>query len=158
MTAGRDDLAQELLASDEQIAGITEAVWMSFTGKVIRSADGQAPAGTGDVTVGRVAVTGEWRGWVLLACPPQLARSAASAMFDRPAGELTEAEVADALGELTNMIGGNVKSLLPGPSFLSMPEVTAGPSSATRIPDAVLVSQVELVCEGLRLAVSLWRP
>jgi chemotaxis protein CheX len=151
-------MTQELLATDEQIVGITQDVWSSFTGRPVEAAPREEALDGGDVAVGRVEVTGGWRGWVLLACPTRLARAAAAAMFERPAETLTDDEVADALGELTNMIGGNVKSLLPGPSFLSMPEVTAGPSSATRIPDAVLVSQVELVCEGLRLAVSLWRP
>ena len=35
-------------------------------------------------------------------------------------------DVADAVGELVNMIGGNVKSLMPGPSTLSLPLVRAG--------------------------------
>jgi chemotaxis protein CheX len=157
MIAGSDDLTRGLPATDEQIVGITQAVWTSFTGKVIRSVDDQVVADTDDVTVGCVAVTGEWQGCVLLACPAQLARAAAAAMFDRPAEELTDDEVADALGELTNMIGGNIKSLLPGPSLLSMPAVTVGASYTVRIPRAVLVNRVALACEHLRLTVSIWQ-
>jgi chemotaxis protein CheX len=82
---------------------------------------------------------------------------AASAMFDRPAEQLGDQDVADALGELTNMIGGNIKSLIPGPSRLSMPAVTVGGSSTVRVPGAALLSTVSLACGGLPLTVSVWR-
>jgi chemotaxis protein CheX len=143
--------------TDEEVLGITRDVWESFTGRTIDVADGQPQRDGGDVTVGSVTVSGEWQGSVLLACPAQLARMAASAMFDRPAGELDDREVADALGELTNMIGGNIKSLIPGPSRLSMPAVTVGASLTVRMPRAALVTTVSLACEGLPLTVSVWR-
>jgi chemotaxis protein CheX len=143
-------------ATDEQIVGIAQDVWSSFTGKVIRWANDEVVAGSDDVTVGSVAVTGEWRGYVLLACPTQLARTAASAMFDVPAEQLTDDEVADALGELTNMIG-NIKSLLPRPGHLSMPAVTVGASNVAPMPRAQLLNKVSLACDGLQLAVSVWQ-
>jgi len=143
--------------TDEEILGITRDVWESFTGRAIDVADGQAHPGGGDVTVGCVTVTGAWQGRVLLACPAQLARMAAAAMFDLPAEQLDDREVADALGELTNMIGGNIKSLIPGPSRLSMPAVTVGASLTVPMPGMALVSTVSLACEGLPLTVSVWR-
>ena len=136
---------------------ITRDVWESFTGTTLEPANGQARPDGGDVTVGCVTVTGEWQGSVLLACPARLARMAASAMFDLPAAQLDDDQVADALGELTNMIGGNIKSLIPGPSRLSMPTVTVGPSATVPTPGAVLLSTVSLACEGLPLTVSVWR-
>jgi len=142
--------------TDEEILGITRDVWESFTGRAIDVADGQARPG-GDVTVGCVTVTGAWQGSVRLACPARLARMAASAMFDRPADALDDQEVADALGELTNMVGGNIKSLIPGPSRLSMPAVTVGASPTVEPPRAALVTTVSLACEGLPLTVSVWR-
>ena len=39
---------------------------------------------------------------------------------------MTTADIADALGELANIIGGNVKSLLPEPCALSLPHVLVG--------------------------------
>jgi len=142
--------------TDEEILGITRDVWESFTGRAIDVADGQARPG-GDVTVGCVTVTGAWQGSVRLACPAQLARMAAAAMFDLPAEQLDDREVADALGELTNMVGGNIKSLIPGPSRLSMPAVTVGAAPTVKPPRAALVARVSLACEGLPLTVSVWR-
>jgi chemotaxis protein CheX len=142
--------------TDEEVLGITRDVWESFTGRTIELADHQVTSNGGDVTVGCVTVTGEWQGKVLLACPAQLARMAASAMFDLPAEQLDAEQVADALGELTNMIGGNIKSLIPGPSRLSMPTVTVGASSTDPTPHAALLSRVALACESLPLTVSVW--
>jgi chemotaxis protein CheX len=150
-------MTQELLATDEQIIGIVQDVWSSFTGKAIATGSEAAAGETGDVAVGRVLIRGRWRGCVLLACPARLARAAAAAMFDRPAEALTDDEVADALGELTNMIGGNVKSLLPGPSQLSMPAATVGASPTDPPPGATPVITVALACDGLPLTVSIWR-
>jgi chemotaxis protein CheX len=81
---------------------------------------------------------------------------AAAAMFGLSAVELTDAEVTDAVGELTNIIGGNIKSLLPGPSRLSMPVVTISPADAVRMPAAAPVNAVWLTCEGLPLTVGVW--
>ncbi len=157
MTASSGDLSGNMFATDEQIVGITQDVWSSFTGTAIRPAYDQPALDGGHITVSCVAVTGEWQGCVRLACPTQLARMAASAMFDLPAEKLTDDEVADALGELTNMIGGNIKGLLPGPSCLSMPTVTIGASDTVRTPHAVPVNTVSLTCEGLPLTVTVWQ-
>jgi chemotaxis protein CheX len=143
--------------TDEEVLGITRDVGESFTGRAIDVADGLPHRDGGAVTVGCVTVSGGWQGSVLLACPAQLARMAAAAMFDRPAEQLDDREVADALGELTNMVGGNIKSLIPGPSRLSMPAVTVGSSLTVPMPGMSLVSTVSLACEGLPLTVSVWR-
>lgn len=142
--------------TDEEVLAITRDVWESFTGRTIELADDQVRP-DGEVTVGCVRVTGEWQGNVLLACPAQLARMAASAMFDLPAAQLDDEQVADALGELTNMIGGNIKSLIPGPSRLSMPTVTVGASSTVPMGRGALLGTVSLACQGLPLTVSVWR-
>ena len=40
---------------------------------------------------------------------------------------LDDEDVEDALGELANVVGGNVKAVLPGPSVLGLPEVGTAP-------------------------------
>jgi chemotaxis protein CheX len=106
---------------------------------------------------GCVAVSGEWTGTVFLACDPELAAAAAEAMFAADPGTLSVDEVSDALGELTNMIGGNIKSLLPAPSRLSVPSVAEGESYTVRIPGARLLEQVVLVCSAGPLQISIWK-
>lgn len=78
--------------------------------------------GSGEI-VSTVEITGAWNGTVCLSCSVVAGRHAASAMFDMEDSELSPAEISDAVGELVNMVGGNIKSLLPGPTQLSLPTV-----------------------------------
>lgn len=54
----------------------------------------------------------------------ELVVDAAARLFGIPAHDVTEADLRDVAGELANVVGGNVKSMLPGPATLSLP-VTA---------------------------------
>jgi CheY-specific phosphatase CheX len=76
--------------------------------------------------VGFVEIDGPWRGRVTVSCSEQLATTITAQMFEMDPAETTKAELVDAMGEIANMIGGNVKALLPGPSKLSLPLVYHG--------------------------------
>lgn len=70
-----------------------------------------------------VDISGEWNGTACLSCSIAAGRRAASVMFEMDDEELTAAEISDAIGELINVVGGNIKGLLPSPSALSLPVV-----------------------------------
>ena len=143
----------------EQIVAIAQDVWSSFLGMDLEAdplgAGAEMPAGR--TVTGCVHVTGEWRGSIFLECGADLAQAAAEAMFAAEPGTLSHDEVSDALGELTNMIGGNIKSLLPAPSALSVPSVAEGESYTVRVPGAVRVEHVPLLSPGGPLSVSIWK-
>ena len=143
----------------EQITEIAQEVWESFLGLTLlpHPLGSDAPTITGRHMTGCVAVSGEWNGSVFLACDGELAAAAAEAMFAAEPGSLSSDEVSDALGELTNMIGGNIKSLLPAPSRLSVPSVAEGESYTVRVPGARLLEQVVLVCSAGPLHIALWK-
>ena len=50
-----------------------------------------------------------------------------------PAEELADEDVDDVLRELANILGGNVKSLLPGPSTLGLPQTGTPPRPGTDV-------------------------
>ena len=58
-------------------------------------------------------------------CPHELAAAPASIIFSIDEGAPPATERQDALLELTKMIGGNMKALLPEPCELSLPVVSA---------------------------------
>ncbi len=62
--------------------------------------------------------------------PRKTAVAIASNMFDMSEDELTEAEIRDALGEIVNMVGGNLKGIVEGESSLSLPCVCISAGSA----------------------------
>jgi chemotaxis protein CheX len=79
---------------------------------------------------GCIQISGTWQGAVVLQTTDGFARNAASRMLCIENIDLTRDDIQDAMAELTNMIGGNIKSQVPGPSYLSLPTVTTGANSA----------------------------
>ncbi len=142
----------------EQIAEITRDVWSSFLSLDLEIAPGDPRAALGGSTcTGCVHISGEWNGTVFLQCTAAHAQAAAEAMFMADPGTLGPDEIGDALGELTNMVGGNIKSLLPEPSRLSIPSVANGENYTVRVPGAVLVEAVRLIGPAGPVHVSVWK-
>jgi chemotaxis protein CheX len=128
--------------TDDDLRVIAEQVWSSYL-----DVDGSSPllaipAANPTLAVSAsVSVTGAWRGHVVVSCSEVASRKAAAALLSIDLDEVTDEDVADALGELANIIGGNVKSLLPEPSALSLPHVHVdGPSG--RYPSVTEICQL----------------
>jgi chemotaxis protein CheX len=139
----------------DDVVWIARDVWSSFLDVDLEPAGVPAQRTATDDLTGVIEVTGAWQGSIEVRCSADVARTLADAMLGaRPTG-VGDDDVTDALGELTNMVGGNVKSLLPSPSRLSLPVVRVGPR-----PDdgAALVSSVELVARssGDPVSISVW--
>lgn len=139
-----------------QLAEITENVWSSFLTLPLSQVRPAADAGARSATA-TIHISGSWNGSVVISSSATLARRAAAAMFELEEDELGDGEVSDAFGELVNMIGGSVKSLLPEPSRLSLPTVSHGAAHVVTVPGAGLVEQVELDCDGERVHVAVWK-
>ena len=105
---------------------------------------------------GSVRISGGWAGAVVLECPPTLAREIAALIFGVGPAEATDEQVQDSIGELTNIIGGNVKALLPGPSRLSLPDVDECPGDDAREHDSPrVVACLGFTCGGAGFRVTV---
>ena len=115
-----------VLATDD-LASITADVWSAFLlAEDDRPLLPASPGPFGDDAVhATVEVSGAWRGRVDLVLDPAGADLATRTMLRVPA--VAASDVVDAVGELANMVGGNVKSLVPAPSSLGLPTVGRGP-------------------------------
>src|SRR5207253_367907 len=69
-------------------------------------------------------------GAVWLRCPEALARDVAGFLFGRPPDEVEKDDLRDALGELANIIGGNLKALMSGVCRLGLPTTAVPPPPA----------------------------
>ena len=56
---------------------------------------------------------------------------------------------------MVNIIGGNLKALLPEPSELSLPTVSLGGQHLMKIPGAHLIEHVDLDSLGDRMRITL---
>jgi chemotaxis protein CheX len=90
-----------------------------------------------------VRLIGHWNGEVLIECDhAQACRFAGRFLSEEPPGSVDEV-VRDVLGELANMIGGNMKCVLTAGIKLSMPSVIEGPQER----DAEILERVAFQCE-----------
>ena len=126
-----------------QIATITRDVWRSLLTLELspaEAADDQLHHGP--VISGSVHLDGDWQGSVLLHCAASHAQAAAEAMFGTE--DLTADEVQDAWGELTNIVAGGIKNLMPGAPGMSSPSVTAGDAAPDAVAESGLLHRVTL--------------
>jgi chemotaxis protein CheX len=126
------------LLDPQTVQSIADEVWPSLVG------DGEAfvpvpvppPA---DVVSAWVDIVGPWNGSVVLTCAPATAEALTeSVLMTRPPTVVDDEDVADALGELANVLGGNIKSVLPGPSRLGLPQIGTAPRTG-RLDDVCRV-------------------
>jgi chemotaxis protein CheX len=139
------------LMDDATVQLIVDEAWTALVGEdePLIPLPGQLPA---DVLSAWVDVVGPWTGSVVLTTGAQTAAELTRALLAETAPELLEYEdVADAFGEIANVVGGNVKAALPGPSGLSLPEV--GDAPVVRNPEDLL--RVDVLWRGQPLTISI---
>jgi chemotaxis protein CheX len=103
--------------------------------------------------IGTVHISGAWDGSVVVECTDELTRLVAAAMFGSDPADVQDDETIDVIGELANMIGGNIKALIEGESVLSLPTVVRGVDFRVLVPGTHLARSLAYNCEGCVLAV-----
>jgi len=140
----------------EDISRLTEDIWLSTLGLAVRPSDQTVPERLSGRTLdGIVTITGDYHGAVVVQCPLGLAARLARAMFDLGAARPTLADMQDALGEITNMTGGNIKALLPGTCHLSLPAVVEGEDYTIRVPGSRTTHRAVFACGDESFVVSI---
>jgi chemotaxis protein CheX len=133
------------------VQGIADESWSALIGEdeVLLPVAEPLPD---DAVSSWVRVSGPWNGWVVLTVGRETATELTRCLLKEYAPDVLEAEdVDDALGELANIVGGNVKGVLPAPSLLGLPEVGATPPPA----DPADVVRVEVLWRGRPLAITV---
>jgi hypothetical protein len=139
------------LIDETTVLSIAEEAWIALVGEdeVLVPVPEELPA---DTVSSWVDVVGPWTGSVVLSTGTQTAAELTRALLADYAPELLEHEdVADAFGEIANVVGGNVKAALPGPSALSLPEV--GNPPAVRNPADVV--RIDVLWRGQPVSISV---
>jgi chemotaxis protein CheX len=139
---------------EQDIRDITESVWTHLIKSSAETCviDETLP---GPFLTGCVQMTGAWEGAVTLRCSPLLARTVAATMYELQLGEPSDDQIHDALGEVANVVGGNIKALLPGPTHLSLPIVARGDRRSLTINGTEAVHTVWFASHGEAFVVTL---
>ena len=138
----------------ETIAEIAQSFWDAFLPDDAVLLPGSTLPATEEVR-GRIDIGGSWSGSVELSCSLAAARRIAAAMFSLSSDALEVSDVHDAVGELVNVVGGNIKSILPAPTSLSVP--TVGDEAGEWRFAATLEHEVLLDWRGEPVVVRVWR-
>jgi chemotaxis protein CheX len=139
------------LVSADVVQAIAEEVWTALLGEdePLVPLPGEL---SGPTLSSWVDVVGPWSGAVVVTCGAATAEELTRCLLLRhtPLPPVVEAEdVDDALGELANVVGGGVKSTLPGPSALSLPQVGPVP------PPGREVCRVDALWRGEPLSITV---
>jgi chemotaxis protein CheX len=106
--------------------------------------------------VGSVQLTGTWAGTVFLQCVPGFATRAAECLFGVRSQPPSWEDALDTLGELTNIISGNLKSILSTSGCqMSMPSVIEGASAPVVGPGGRVVACQAFRCEDASIVVTV---
>lgn len=115
-----------------QLAEAVGHVFETMLGLKAGPGAGELPV-SDDLVTAAVYLSGRHRGAVLIHCLATQACEFAGRFLSVAAPSLADDEVLDVLGELTNMVAGNLPcTLLPG-TLLSVPSVFEGPARRLRI-------------------------
>lgn len=142
---------------DSHIEQIVQSIFVSMLGMETARVPEQ-PEDAAEMIWGTIQIAGGTPLNVVLGMSQPLARSAAAYMLAMPVDDVADDDAKDVVAEVANMIGGNLKSLLPGPVFLSLPTVVGGRNVAVQVPGAELTDDVSLSCDAGELRVRLYAP
>lgn len=146
---------QGTLIGEDHVAEVVESVFSAMLSLPIsRGRDHSAVCGSAQVA-SAVHISGGFSGIVLFLCTESFARRAASIMLETPPADISLSEMHDTVAEISNIIGGGIKSILPGPSVLSLPTVTHGSDYHMHVPRTVRLAHLELTCHDEPLQVRI---
>ena len=136
----------------DDLWSIVSEVWTSILGDEPRRSE-HAFDLEGSLT-SAVAISGDWDGVVTFTCPPAAATAVARAMLalDDDA-EVSGEDVTDALGEVANVVGGQVKALCAGDNRLGLPVVGHGMA----LPHAQPCCRMGMEWAGHVARIAVWR-
>jgi chemotaxis protein CheX len=151
-------MSVEVEVNENDLAEMVEQVWMSYLdpegiSPLIPTYDENQPSEVHS----SVSITGSWTGHVVYASSTAAARRAAAAFLAMDVEEVSQEDLSDVLGELANIVGGNVKAMLPPGALLSLPQVMLAPEATSRYPNAERISGVYGLWEGEPVSVSMWQ-
>lgn len=131
-----------------------EEFFRAMLGLGVAPADSYEPAPR--ETAGTVAITGDVSIALVVRMPVVLATGLTAAMFGTAADAVSGEEVADALGEVANVVAGALKGSLDADCRLSLPSVTEGRDLRIGVPGGAVRTEVCFESDGHRFAVQAW--
>jgi chemotaxis protein CheX len=124
-------------------------IWSTFLSMKVSPTDKQfKPKGKDNTLAGCVQITGGWHGTVTFYASREIGKKVAATMYGLDETEVNKQQIQDVIGEITNILAGNIKSLLPSPCSISLPSVAVTDYNLHH-PGSEPVTAVNFDCEGM---------
>ncbi|MBT5028581.1 MAG: hypothetical protein HOH38_03290 [Nitrospinaceae bacterium] len=140
---------------EQEIQQYTKLICSTLFGLEVSPISGSYEGSSDETITGSVQISGEWNGAIILSLPLTLVNSFTEIMFSLEPGKASMDDKKDATGELINMVGGNIKALLPEPSLLSTP-IIALEGNSLQFPSSKLRTHCQFECQGKNFGLSLY--
>lgn len=137
------------------IQQVTENVFETMLATAVTMLEGATEAAPHAEFTAAIFYAGLWKGALLVECSEQQARAWSSKIMEIP--EPTSEDARDGLGELTNILAGNLKPLLPPGVSISTPSVVEGTEYSLRVFGSPIIEQIDFADERGRFRVTLAR-
>ncbi|WP_433604738.1 chemotaxis protein CheX [Dactylosporangium sp. CA-139114] len=136
----------------QDLEGIIWQVWTAYLGTSPTVVLDEEPPGADAEITASVGVAGAWLGTVVLRGGLGAAAALAAEMLEL--SSVKPDDIQDAAGELMNIVAGNVKSFLPKPSHLALPQVVVGRAEVLW-PGTRLLSRVRVRWDDYQVTVEV---
>jgi chemotaxis protein CheX len=145
-----------VLAGARELAGTVEQIWAAFLdGEIVPVLEPDLDDGYAGRLIAWVSISGDWSGHLMVICSEAAARAVTTGMFQLDDAEISAAEIADALGEIANMVGGSLRGMVGMDAVLSLPQVVLATTAHAGFEAQRLVT-VQANWNSELLEFSLW--
>ena len=142
---------------EAEIRQFVTDTWSSLLGMKASPTDKPfKPNDKKNTLAGCVQIAGEWQGSITLYAPRELGKKVAATIYGLDQAEVNDQQIQDVIGEVTNIIAGNIKSILPSPCSISLPSVAITDYDLTH-PDSETMISVNFDSEGLPFLVAMFQ-
>ncbi len=138
---------------ESDIADVAQSIWDAMFDESLALTPGGS-VGEPPFVTSFVAINGAWQGAVVAQFPQSLAAALTRQLFSSET-EPTSDEIHDALGEIGNIVAGNVKALVPEPSHLSLPAVAFGNDYGVSVFGATEIVRTTFTCDGQVFSIAI---
>lgn len=148
------DLIHDSVRQEELAANLVHDVFSTMLGSEAWP-DLETPIETAYPVMGAVFFAGAWKGAVQVELEAGLAYRITAHLMSVPLPGRVDSDVRDAIGEVVNMIAGNLNSVLPGSAVMSMPAVVEGLDFRLSVVGATQSTRLAFASPNGRFALTL---
>lgn len=142
--------------SRDELLGVVDEIFSSMAGMTLSpTAERLEPNKRGGSIVSAVQIVGTWQGAVRLDIDLELARDICGRLLGLEPSDLSSDDIRDAAGELANMTGGSIKTLIAPTCSLSLPSVVIGQDYEFCVLQGRVIQELSFSHESGTLSVSI---